>query len=148
MANETIGFIGLGLMGHGMARNIVEKGYPLTVIAHRNRQPVEDLVERLLLDEERIVLGRQLLVRVDEVERDVVVGLDGHERAEGLRLPKAEDLGEELRRRLLVVRPHDRVVQLDGHGAPPRSISSCLSAPRTRPRARPTARRPSRAELV
>ena len=46
MANETIGFIGLGLMGHGMARNIVEKGYPLTVIAHRNRQPVEDLVGR------------------------------------------------------------------------------------------------------
>ena len=26
---ETIGFIGLGLMGHGMAKNIVEKGYPL-----------------------------------------------------------------------------------------------------------------------
>lgn len=43
---ETIGFIGLGLMGHGMARNIVEKGYPLTVIAHRNRQPVDDLVGR------------------------------------------------------------------------------------------------------
>ncbi|MEO7223051.1 MAG: NAD(P)-dependent oxidoreductase, partial [Devosia sp.] len=46
MANETIGFIGLGLMGHGMARNIVEKGFPLTVTAHRNRQPIEDLVGR------------------------------------------------------------------------------------------------------
>ncbi len=45
-ANETVGFIGVGLMGHGMARNIVEKGYPLTVIAHRNRAPVEDLVTR------------------------------------------------------------------------------------------------------
>ncbi len=43
---ETIGFIGLGLMGHGMAKNIVEKGYPLTVIAHRNRAPIEDLVTR------------------------------------------------------------------------------------------------------
>ena len=43
---ETIGFVGTGLMGHGMARNIVEKGYPLTVIAHRNRKPVEDLVAR------------------------------------------------------------------------------------------------------
>ena len=53
----------------------------------------------------------------DEVERDVVVGLHGHERAERLRLTKAEDLGEELRGRLLVVRPHDGVVQLDGHGA-------------------------------
>ncbi len=43
---EKTGFIGVGLMGHGMARNIVEKGYPLTVIAHRNRAPVEDLVTR------------------------------------------------------------------------------------------------------
>lgn len=43
---ETVGFIGLGLMGHGMAKNIVEKGYPLTVIAHRNRKPIEDLVAR------------------------------------------------------------------------------------------------------
>ena len=43
---ETIGFVGAGLMGHGMARNIVKKGYYLTVIAHRNRAPIEDLVER------------------------------------------------------------------------------------------------------
>lgn len=43
---ETIGFIGTGLMGHGMAKNIVEKGYRLTVIAHRNRAPVDDLVAR------------------------------------------------------------------------------------------------------
>lgn len=45
-ANETVGFVGVGLMGHGMAKNIVEKGYPLTVIAHRNRKPIEDLVSR------------------------------------------------------------------------------------------------------
>jgi 3-hydroxyisobutyrate dehydrogenase-like beta-hydroxyacid dehydrogenase len=43
---ETIGFIGLGLMGHGIARNIVEKGYALGVVAHRNRAPIEDLVSR------------------------------------------------------------------------------------------------------
>ncbi len=41
-----IGFIGVGLMGHGIAKNIVEKGYPLTVLGHRNRQPVEDLLKR------------------------------------------------------------------------------------------------------
>ena len=40
---ETVGFIGLGLMGHGMAKNIVEKGYPLAVTAHRNRKPLDDL---------------------------------------------------------------------------------------------------------
>ena len=43
---ETIGFIGLGLMGHGIARNIVEKGYALNVVAHRNRAPIDDLVKR------------------------------------------------------------------------------------------------------
>ena len=44
--SETIGFLGLGLMGHGMAKNIVEKGYPLAVMAHRNRKPIDDLVTR------------------------------------------------------------------------------------------------------
>ena len=44
--SESIGFVGVGLMGHGMGKNIVEKGYPLTVIAHRNREPVEDLMKR------------------------------------------------------------------------------------------------------
>ena len=33
MTQEKIGFVGLGLMGQGMAKNIVEKGYPLTVVA-------------------------------------------------------------------------------------------------------------------
>jgi 3-hydroxyisobutyrate dehydrogenase-like beta-hydroxyacid dehydrogenase len=46
MANKVIGFIGLGLMGHGMAKNILEKGFPLLVMAHRNRAPLEDLVAR------------------------------------------------------------------------------------------------------
>ncbi len=45
-ATETVGFVGIGLMGQGMAKNIVEKGYKLTVIGHRNRAPVEDLVSR------------------------------------------------------------------------------------------------------
>jgi 3-hydroxyisobutyrate dehydrogenase-like beta-hydroxyacid dehydrogenase len=43
-AKPRIGFIGLGLMGHGMARNIVTKGFPLTVRVHRNRKPLEDIV--------------------------------------------------------------------------------------------------------
>ena len=41
-----IGFVGVGLMGHGMAKNLLEKGWPLAVVAHRKRQPVEDLVAR------------------------------------------------------------------------------------------------------
>lgn len=46
MAKERIGFIGVGLMGHGMAGNIVDKGWPLTVMGRRNREPVEDLKAR------------------------------------------------------------------------------------------------------
>ena len=46
MNKERVGFIGIGLMGHGMAKNLVEKGWPLTVLAHRNRKPVEDLKSR------------------------------------------------------------------------------------------------------
>ena len=44
MANPRIGFIGLGLMGHGMAKNLVTKGFPLAVRAHRNRKPLEDVL--------------------------------------------------------------------------------------------------------
>lgn len=46
MSKERIGFVGVGLMGHGMAKNIVEKGYALTILGHRNRAPVEDLAKR------------------------------------------------------------------------------------------------------
>jgi hypothetical protein len=46
MAKERIGFIGVGLMGHGMAGNIVDKGWPLTIMGHRNREPVENLKGR------------------------------------------------------------------------------------------------------
>ena len=46
MSKARIGYIGVGLMGHGAAKNIVEKGYPLTIMGHRNRAPVEDLVKR------------------------------------------------------------------------------------------------------
>ena len=43
---ETIGFIGAGLMGHGIAKNLLAAGYPVYVLAHRNRAPVEDLLSK------------------------------------------------------------------------------------------------------
>jgi 3-hydroxyisobutyrate dehydrogenase-like beta-hydroxyacid dehydrogenase len=46
MTSKRIGLIGAGLMGHGIGKNILEKGHPLTVMAHRNRAPVDDLVKR------------------------------------------------------------------------------------------------------
>ncbi|KFG69862.1 NAD(P)-dependent oxidoreductase [Microvirga sp. BSC39] len=42
----SIGFIGIGLMGHGMARNLIEKGHALTILANRSRERVDDLIAR------------------------------------------------------------------------------------------------------
>jgi 3-hydroxyisobutyrate dehydrogenase-like beta-hydroxyacid dehydrogenase len=42
-----VGFIGVGVMGHGMAKNLIERGqFALTILGNRNRAPVEDLVRR------------------------------------------------------------------------------------------------------
>src|SRR5690349_2304917 len=41
----TIGFIGAsGLMGHGMAKNLLAKGHALQLTVHRNRDRVADLL--------------------------------------------------------------------------------------------------------
>ncbi|WP_062203649.1 NAD(P)-dependent oxidoreductase [Aureimonas sp. AU12] len=45
-ARPIVGFIGLGYMGHGMAKNIVEAGYELHAIANRRREAIEDLIGR------------------------------------------------------------------------------------------------------
>src|SRR6059036_4329682 len=41
---QTIGFIGLGIMGRPMAKNLIKAGYPL-VVHSRSRGPVDDLVK-------------------------------------------------------------------------------------------------------
>jgi 3-hydroxyisobutyrate dehydrogenase-like beta-hydroxyacid dehydrogenase len=41
-----VGYIGVGLMGHGAAANILRNDWPLTILGHRNRAPVDDLVGR------------------------------------------------------------------------------------------------------
>lgn len=41
-----VGFIGAsGMMGHGMARNILAKGHPLSLTVHSNRAAVRDLID-------------------------------------------------------------------------------------------------------
>jgi 3-hydroxyisobutyrate dehydrogenase-like beta-hydroxyacid dehydrogenase len=44
MTIKTVGLIGVGLMGHGIGKNILAKGFKLNVLAHRNRAPVDSLV--------------------------------------------------------------------------------------------------------
>jgi 3-hydroxyisobutyrate dehydrogenase-like beta-hydroxyacid dehydrogenase len=41
MSQPVIGFIGVGFMGAGMAKNLVTKGYPLVIMGNKNREPVE-----------------------------------------------------------------------------------------------------------
>jgi 3-hydroxyisobutyrate dehydrogenase-like beta-hydroxyacid dehydrogenase len=42
--NKTIGFIGLGMMGHGIAKNLLAKDHAVRFQAHRNRANLADLV--------------------------------------------------------------------------------------------------------
>ena len=41
---QNIGFIGIGMMGHGMAKNLLAKGWALTFKANRNRANLDDLL--------------------------------------------------------------------------------------------------------
>ncbi len=40
---KKIGMIGIGLMGHGIASNIIRHGYRLSVLEHPGNQPLDDL---------------------------------------------------------------------------------------------------------
>ena len=45
MKHSVIGFIGLGMMGHGMARNLLAKGFGLRFMVHRDRSRLQDLLD-------------------------------------------------------------------------------------------------------
>ncbi|MFV0293384.1 MAG: NAD(P)-dependent oxidoreductase [Paracoccus sp. (in: a-proteobacteria)] len=42
-AKARVGMIGIGLMGHGIAHNILAHGWPLSYLRHTGNQPTEDL---------------------------------------------------------------------------------------------------------
>ena len=44
-ARERIGFVGVGLMGQGMALNLLKAGFPVTLFVHRHRAGVDRLLE-------------------------------------------------------------------------------------------------------
>ena len=46
MTQPRIGFIGIGMMGHGMAKNLLAKGHPLTFKVNRDRSRLADLWRR------------------------------------------------------------------------------------------------------
>ena len=61
---KTIGFIGLGLMGHGMAKNLLKKGHELWFLAHRNRANLPDLLD---LGAKEVSSAKELMSRSDVV---------------------------------------------------------------------------------
>lgn len=42
-AKKKLGFIGVGLMGHGLAKNLMKQGHSMTLLDHPGNQPVDDL---------------------------------------------------------------------------------------------------------
>ena len=45
MSIASIGFIGLGMMGHGMAKNLLRKDYAVRFNVHRDRSRLQDVLE-------------------------------------------------------------------------------------------------------
>ena len=39
-----VGIIGVGLMGHGIALNVLKGGFPVVLMDHPGNQPTEDLI--------------------------------------------------------------------------------------------------------
>jgi len=78
-----VGFVGLGAMGVGMAKNVLAAGFPLSVLGHSRREPVERLVglgatevasARELAQASDIVV---LCVTTSEVVEALITGPDG-----------------------------------------------------------------------
>lgn len=44
--DKRVGMIGVGLMGHGIANNIVSKGWQLGFLEHPGNQPTQDLLDK------------------------------------------------------------------------------------------------------
>ncbi|MBF6988921.1 NAD(P)-dependent oxidoreductase [Cupriavidus sp. IK-TO18] len=42
---KTVGMIGIGMMGHGIATNVAKHGYPLVVLEHPGNQPLDALLK-------------------------------------------------------------------------------------------------------
>jgi 3-hydroxyisobutyrate dehydrogenase-like beta-hydroxyacid dehydrogenase len=64
MSAPTIGFLGLGMMGHGIAKNLLQKGHALRFKAHRSRGNLQDLLD----------LGAvEVDTRADVAKADIVI---------------------------------------------------------------------------
>ena len=73
MANPTIGFIGLGIMGKPMARNLLKAGYSL-VVCNRSRTAVDELSKegaQLGASSEEVAARSEVIITMLPDSRDV-----------------------------------------------------------------------------
>ena len=82
MSDVTIGFIGLGIMGKPMARNLLKAGYPL-VVHSRSRAPVDELAKE----------GAQVANSSEEVAQRVQIVITMLPDSPDVELVYAEDRG-------------------------------------------------------
>ena len=47
---KKIGIIGLGMMGHGIAKNLLSHDFQVTALVHKNRKPLLDLLDKGILE--------------------------------------------------------------------------------------------------
>jgi 3-hydroxyisobutyrate dehydrogenase-like beta-hydroxyacid dehydrogenase len=78
-----VGLIGAGMMGHGMAVNLLKHGHRVSVIAHRNRSPIDDLVARGALEARSLaeIAGAEAIIlclTTSEVVAETLQGLAPH----------------------------------------------------------------------
>lgn len=98
-----VGIVGAGLMGHGMAANLLKHGHGVTVIAHRNRAPVDDLVSkgaREARDMAELAKADAILlcVTTSKVVADTIARLKPHLRRGQIILNSGTSAPEETRR--------------------------------------------------
>jgi len=80
---KRVGFVGVGTMGEGMAANALKGGFEVSVVAHRNRAPVDRLVRAGASEAASVgdlVRGVEVLVTClpnDDVVTEVLTGPGG-----------------------------------------------------------------------
>ena len=83
MSNPRIGFIGIGMMGHGMAKNLLAKGYAVTLRVHRDKARAADLIAA---GASEVATNAQVALACDVVilcvtgspqVEEIIVGADG-----------------------------------------------------------------------
>lgn len=61
---QNLGFIGVGLMGHGLARNLMKHGHRMVLLDHPGNQPIDDLRE---MDARVVATAQEVAAQSDVV---------------------------------------------------------------------------------